>query len=57
MKENEHSERKSAVKFDETKNNIVEFTKNEKINRGLNKIIESDDDDDISLRGPVKIQK
>jgi len=40
MKENETSEQKSGVKFDETRNSIVEFTKGEKINRGFNKISE-----------------
>ena len=33
MKENETSEKKSGVKFDETKNSVVEFCKNEKLSR------------------------
>ena len=33
MKENETSEKKSNVKFDESKNSIVEFCKNEKLSK------------------------
>lgn len=33
MKENEQSEKKSGVKFDETKNSVVEFCKNEKLSK------------------------
>ena len=38
MKENETSDQKSGVKFDETQNNVVAFAKNEKINTGFKKI-------------------
>ena len=61
MKENEASEKKSAVKFDETQNIIKEFAKNEKLHRPppskpKHEAVKFDaDDDDIE---PVrKIQK
>ena len=43
MAENEHSQKKRNVKFDESKNVIKEFTKNEKvISKGQNKIFEEE---------------
>ena len=55
MKENETSEQKTGVCFDETQNNVVEFAKNEKINRGFKNIQEMETpDEEISLRGPNK---
>ena len=55
MKENETSEQKTGVCFDETQNNVVEFAKNEKINRGFKSIQEMETpDEEISLRGPNK---
>lgn len=60
MKENELSEKKSAVKFDESQNVIKEFTKNEKIqkpqqSKPKHEPIRFEEEDDIE---PVrKIQK